>query len=42
MRKREKALREYLYTTPLMLQYPGALSGALMYFTRPPSDENHV
>jgi hypothetical protein len=27
MRKREKALREYLYTTPMILQYPGAFAG---------------
>ncbi|KAH9978297.1 hypothetical protein BJV74DRAFT_142798 [Russula compacta] len=26
MRKREKALREYLYTTPMILQYPGAFA----------------
>jgi len=28
MRKREKAMREYLYTTPMILQYPGAFAGA--------------
>jgi hypothetical protein len=28
MRKREKALKEYLYTTPMIFQYPGAFTGA--------------
>jgi hypothetical protein len=28
MKKRQKALREYLYTTPMILQYPGSFSGA--------------
>jgi len=28
MKKRQKALREYLYTTPMILQYPGSFAGA--------------
>jgi hypothetical protein len=32
MKKREKVLREYLYTTPMILQYPGAYAGAQNYF----------
>ena len=31
MKKREKALREYLYTTPMILQYPNAFTGALIH-----------
>jgi hypothetical protein len=26
LKKREKAMREYLYTTPLLLQYPNGLT----------------
>lgn len=31
MKKREKALREYLYTTPMILQYPNAFTGTLIH-----------
>ena len=32
LKKREKALRDYLYTTPMILQYPGAFTGASKFF----------
>jgi hypothetical protein len=28
LKKREKALREYIYTTPMLLQYPSSFAGA--------------
>jgi hypothetical protein len=44
LKKREKALREYLYTTPMILQYPGAFAGASKIHPSMElqSHENHV
>ena len=41
LKKREKALREYLYTTPMILQYPGAFAGAQKNFYRIKQSSDH-
>jgi hypothetical protein len=44
LKKREKALREYLYTTPMILQYPGAFASAPNFFhcIKQPFDHKHT